>query len=127
MQYYHWNTDKNVMSSPLSEKLRDLAIELDLDKLVFYPGELEFTLEDLGISRKDGKLVKDEVAPPAIAWMIRTGKLMTDVGEYAFRDGFIYVENTTVDEQDQSQIAPVEKEESKPEIKEKQQDQNLDS
>lgn len=127
MQYYHWNTDKNVMSSPLSEKLRDLAIELDLDKLVFYPGELEFTLEDLGISRKDGKLVKDEVAPPAIAWMIRTGKLMTDMGEYAFRDGFIYVENTTVDEQDQSQIAPVEKEESKPEIKEKQQDQNLDS
>ena len=101
MQNYHWNMDKNVLSQSLPERLRDLAIrvlEPGDEKLVLYPGELEFTLAELGISEKEGKLVKDKVAPPAIAWAVNSGKLLTDMGDYAFRDGFIYAEDITVNE-----------------------------
>lgn len=101
MQNYHWNMDKNVLSQSLPERLRDLAIRVlkpGDEKLVLYPGELEFTLAELGISEKEGKLVKDKVAPPAIAWAVNSGKLLTDMGDYAFRDGFIYAEDITVNE-----------------------------
>lgn len=99
MQNFHWNTDKNVLTSSLPEQLRDLAIRLNPknDKIVLFPGELEFTLQQLGISRVDGKLVKDKVAPPAMAWTIDSGKLLTDMGDYAFKDGFIYIEDITTD------------------------------
>ena len=100
MQNFHWNTDKNVLTSSLPEQLRDLAIRLNPknDKIVLFPGELEFTLQQLGISRVDGKLVKDKVAPPAMAWTIDSGKLLTDMGDYAFKDGFIYIEDITTDQ-----------------------------
>lgn len=101
MQNYHWNMDKNVLSQSLPERLRDLAVRVlkpGDEKLVLYPGELEFTLAELGISEKEGKLVKDKVAPPAIAWVVNSGKLLTDMGDYAFRDGFIYAEDITVNE-----------------------------
>lgn len=101
MQNYHWNMDKNVLSQSLPERLRDLAVRVlkpGDEKLVLYPGELEFTLAELGISEKEGKLVKDKVAPPAIAWAVNSGKLLTDMGDYAFRDGFIYAEDITVNE-----------------------------
>ena len=101
MQNYHWNTDKNVLSQALPEKLRDLATRVlkpGDEKLVIYPGELEFTTAELGLVEKNGKFVKDKVAPPALAWAINSGKLMTDMGEYAFKDGFIYAEGVTVDQ-----------------------------
>ena len=101
MQNYHWNMDKNVLSQSLPERLRDLAVRVlkpGDEKLVLYPGELEFTLAELGIQEKEGKLVKDKVAPPAIAWAVNSGKLLTDMGDYAFRDGFIYAEDITVNE-----------------------------
>lgn len=101
MQNYHWNTDKNVLSSSLPEKLRDLATRVlkpGDEKLVLFPGELEFSVAELGLVEKNGKFVKDKVAPPALAWAINSGKLLTDMGEYAFRDGFIYAEGITVDQ-----------------------------
>lgn len=101
MQNYHWNTDKNVLSSSLPEKLRDLATRVlkpGDEKLVLFPGELEFSIAELGLVAKNGKFVKDKVAPPALAWAINSGKLLTDMGEYAFRDGFIYAEGITVDQ-----------------------------
>lgn len=100
MQNYHWNMDKNVLSSSIPESLRDLAVSVlkpEDTKLVLFPGELEFTLDELGISKKNGKLVKNEVAPPAIAWYINSGKLLTDMGDYAFKGGFIYAEDITID------------------------------
>jgi hypothetical protein len=70
------------MIAPISEQLRDLMIQSQKDKLVLFPGELEFTKEDLGIKKVGSKLVKDrEEAPSLLNWMIRSGKLMTDVGE----------------------------------------------
>lgn len=101
MQNYHWNTDKNVLSQALPEKLRDLGTRVltpDNPKLVLYSGELEFTAAELGLVQKNGKYVKEEVAPPAIAWAINSGKLLTDMGEYAFKDGFIYAEGITMDQ-----------------------------
>lgn len=128
MQNFHWNTDKNVLTSSLPEQLRDLAIRLNPknDKIVLFPGELEFTLQQLGISRVDGKLVKDKVAPPAMAWTIDSGKLLTDMGDYAFKDGFIYIEDITTDQTETAVSAstyPISKKSSKQEetkeIKEK--------
>ena len=101
MQNYHWNTDKNVLSQQLPEKLRDLATRVlkpGDEKLVLFPGELEFSVAELGLTEKNGKLVKNQTAPPAIAWAINSGKLLTDMGEYAFKDGFIYAEGVTVDQ-----------------------------
>lgn len=99
MQNFHWNTDKEALTSALPEQLRDLAVRLNPanDKVVIFPGELEFTLKELGVSRVGGALVKNAVAPPAMAWAISSGKLMTDMGEYAFKDGFIYAEDITTD------------------------------
>lgn len=107
MQNFHWNTDKNVLTSSLPDGIRNLALRVlkpGDEKLVLYPGELEFTLAELGISEKGGKLVKDTVAPPAIAWAVNTGKLMTDMGEYAFKSGFIYAEDITVDQSESDVI-----------------------
>lgn len=107
MQNFHWNTDKNVLTSSLPDGIRNLALRVlkpGDQKLVLYPGELEFTLDELGISEKGGKLVKNEVAPPAIAWAVNTGKLMTDMGEYAFKSGFIYAEDITVDQSESDVI-----------------------
>lgn len=101
MQNYHWNMDKNVLSSSLPESIRDLAIRIlkpEDDKLILYPGELEFTLAELGISKQNGRLVKNEIAPPAIAWYVNSGKLVTDMGEHAFKGGFIYAEDITTDQ-----------------------------
>lgn len=99
MQNYHWNTDVNAMIAPISEQLRDLMIQSQKDKLVLFPGELEFTKEDLGIKKVGSKLVKDrEEAPSLLNWMIRSGKLMTDVGEQAFNAPFLYVNDIQVDE-----------------------------
>lgn len=99
MQNYHWNTDVDAMIAPVSEQLRDLMIQSQKDKLVLFPGELEFTKEDLGIKKVGSKLVKDrEEAPSLLNWMIRSGKLMTDVGEQAFNAPFLYVNDIQVDE-----------------------------
>jgi outer membrane biosynthesis protein TonB len=81
--------------------LRDLATRVlkpGDEKLVLFPGELEFSIVELGLVAKNGKFVKDKVAPPALAWAINSGKLLTDMGEYAFKDGFIYAEGITVEQ-----------------------------
>lgn len=122
MQNFHWNTDKYVLSAPLPMQLRDLATRVlkpGQDKLVLYAGELEFTIDELGLKEENGKFVKRDVAPPALAWAIRSGKLLTDMGDYAFKSAFIYAEDITVDQT--APVVTVSKEpitQSKAEIKE---------
>lgn len=101
MQNYHWNTDKDMLISPVSESLRDLMIQTQKEKLVLFPGELEFTMQDLGVEKVKGKLVKNnkEEAPTLLNWLIRSGKLMTDVGEQAFRAPFLYANDIQVNEE----------------------------
>ena len=101
MQNFHWNTDKYVLSAALPMQLRDLATRVlkpGQDKLILYKGELEFTIDELGLKEENGRYVKRDVAPPALAWAVRSGKLLTDMGEYAFKSSFIYAEDITVDQ-----------------------------
>lgn len=115
MQNYHWNTDKDVMTNPLPEKLRNLMLTTKVPKLVLFPGEIEFDLEDLGITEKDGVRTKDKEAPSVLSWMIKSGKLMTDLGDNAFKSGFMFVEGTTVDDS----VNPAKRPENRKQVSEK--------
>lgn len=61
-----------------------------------------------------------------MAWTIDSGKLLTDMGDYAFKDGFIYIEDITTDQTETAvsvSTQPISKKSSKQEetkeIKEK--------
>lgn len=41
-----------------------------------------------------------------MAWTIDSGKLLTDMGDYAFKDGFIYIEDITTDQTETVVTAP---------------------
>ena len=119
---FHWNTDKNAMTLPVTMKpsyesrqqkedlsydyvqsdlvgdLIDLYNTTGQTKLVFFPGYLEFTAEDLGLVIKDGKMVRNwdsndtDNIPTYANWMINHQVLQTDLGSKAFKNGWIFTE-----------------------------------
>lgn len=118
----HWNTSKVGMSSPIPEVIRDEAIKY-MEKYntdyyrVLNCEELTFTMQDLGLTRENGKIVKVRPeAPLLLTWMINHQVIKTDVAPTAFKDPFVYADGVaTVSapkvEQSEVKAVPVVKEE----------------
>ena len=94
----HWNTDKNLLFTSLPKSLRTYAIENNLTSFKIAEG-LEFDMEDLGLKQVDGKIVIDEEHKDGlttIAWMIKTGKLQSDLKDNIMESPFMYVHSPEV-------------------------------
>lgn len=109
----HWNTDKVAMSSPIPESIRQDAIQymnrFNTDTYrVLNCDDLQFTMEDLGLTRDaDGNVIAVPNAPLLITWMINHQVLKTDVAPQAFIDPFIYVDGVHVQDKPKIKAQPV--------------------
>lgn len=88
----HWNTDIDAMSSKIDynimKQLGQYFEDTGNDKFSFLNlDELSFNKEDL-FTEVDGKLIPKDIS--VLAWMLKTGKLMSDVAPQVFKDPFIY-------------------------------------
>ena len=88
----HWNTDIDAMSSKIDynimKQLGQFFEDTGLDKFSFLDlDELSFNKEDL-FTEENGKLIPKDIS--VLAWMLKTGKLMSDVAPQVFKDPFIY-------------------------------------
>lgn len=88
----HWNTDIDAMSSKIDynimKQLGQFFEDSGLDKFSFLDlDELSFNKEDL-FTEENGKLIPKDIS--VLAWMLKTGKLMSDVAPQVFKDPFVY-------------------------------------
>lgn len=88
----HWNTDIDAMSSKIDynimKQLGQYFEDTGNDKFSFLDlDELTFNKEDL-FTEDNGKLISKNIS--VLAWMLKTGKLMSDVAPQVFKDPFIY-------------------------------------
>lgn len=88
----HWNTDIDAMSSKIDynimKQLGQYFEDTSNDKFSFLDlDELTFNKEDLFIE-DNGKLISKNIS--VLTWMLKTGKLMSDVAPQVFKDPFIY-------------------------------------
>lgn len=88
----HWNTDIDAMSSKIDynimKQLGQYFEDTGNDKFSFLDlDELTFNKEDL-FTEDNGKLIPKNIS--VLAWMLKTGKLMSDVAPQVFKDPFIY-------------------------------------
>lgn len=89
----HWNTEKNLLWESLPKSFKDYLLDNNLDSVEIIPG-LTFDLEDVGLIRKNGRLINDPEHPEGLstlAWMIKYGKLKSNVADRLFTEPFIYV------------------------------------
>ena len=88
----HWNTDVDAMSSKIDynimKQLGQYFEDTGNDKFSFIDlDELTFNKEDL-FTEDNGKLIPKNIS--VLSWMLKTGKLMSDVAPQVFKDPFIY-------------------------------------
>jgi hypothetical protein len=89
----HWNTEKNLLWKSLPKSFRDYLLDNNMDKVEIVPG-LTFDLEDVGLIRENGRLITDTKHPDGLstlAWMIKYGKLKSNVADRLFTEPFVYV------------------------------------
>lgn len=112
----HWNTDKNVMMSPIPQEVVDYVVNAAIQNpdrftdenssVIFWSDKLSFSLKDVGYTLVDGKPVKVSEPPLTITWMINHKILKTDLGEHAFNAPFVYSDGA-VTKQEEVQKQPV--------------------
>lgn len=115
-QNIHWNTDKDALLSPISEKVVNAIISVitsrpelmpktEDEQIRFGSDDTTFSLRDLGYSLIDGKPVKKEGNTPLlISWFINHKKLKTDIGQRAFSAPFVYTDDVVVDNTAREQV-----------------------
>ena len=111
----HWNMDAEFMMQPLPASIRKAVIQIlenrikqgqkvDQNTEVTLLGceQLKFNLEDFGYTVRNNNIVPiDDTSvqqTKAIAWYIRTNKLMTDLNPQAFYAPFVYANGVQIDE-----------------------------
>lgn len=103
----HWNTDKDVMSTPIAESIVNIVLtqarknpETDTNfKFNFGNESLGFSLHDIGYEKVDGnirKVKQDAETPLTLSWMINSQKIKTDLGDHAFKAPFVYADDVAV-------------------------------
>lgn len=106
----HWNTSVEGMTSPISENIVKEAVKYmeqnntDTFKILGMD-DLTFTMRDLGLEKKDGKIVRvREQAPTLISWMINHQVLKANIGDTLFRDPFIYADDAVLDTDNRTKV-----------------------
>ena len=110
----HWNMDAQFMMQPLPISIRNAVISILQNRIkhgekvtstteVSLLGceQLRFNLEDFGYTVQNDVIMPiDETSvqeTKAIAWYIRTNKLMTDLSSQGFYAPFVYANGVTID------------------------------
>lgn len=88
----HWNTDIEALQSKFDNNiltsLRSYFQTTGEDEFSFMGlDEFTFKKEDL-FDDNDGRLTKKDIS--VLAWLLKTGKLMSDISPQIFKDPFIY-------------------------------------
>ena len=90
----HWNTDKNILFKPLSNRYKLLLDTEEVESYEIAPGFV-VDLEDVGLIKKDGKFIDDPNNPnglTAIAYLIKHGYLLSDVEDRIADKPFVYID-----------------------------------
>lgn len=105
-QNIHWNTDKDLLMSEFPQEFVDMLIRTyerysgkkdENTQFPVFSRELIFSLNDIGYTIKDGRVVKKEGTSPIVAsWYINHGKIKTDLGNHAFFAPFVYTDGGRV-------------------------------
>ena len=106
----HWNTSIEGMTQPISENIVKEAIRYmeqnntDTFKILGMD-DLTFTMKDLGLERRDDKIVRvGEQAPALISWMINHQVLKANIGDTLFRDPFIYADDAVLSNEQRAKV-----------------------
>lgn len=108
-QNIHWNTDKNLLMSEFPQEFVDMLVRTyekysgkkdENTQFTIFSKDLTFSLNDIGYTVKDGKVVKKNGTSPIVAsWYINHGKIKTDLGQHAFFAPFVYTDGGRVSQQ----------------------------
>lgn len=111
----HWNTDKTLLFNSLPESLKTYAIENNLKSFKLAEG-LEFDMEDLGLIYEDGQVKEDTNSKglSTLAWMIKRGKIQSDLQDSIMVNPFVYVSNPRIEVEIDPEQQAVETEASQP-------------
>lgn len=117
-QNIHWNTDKDVLTQAVPQKLVDTMIGI-IEKnpqlaptedtpIRFASDDITFTLRELGYTLENGKPVpvkREGLNKPIMAsWFINHKKLKTDLGDHAFSAPFVYADDVKIDTYQQPEV-----------------------
>lgn len=103
----HWNTEKQTMNEKFGGKMTaNIATELeawfnanpeeDVFTLANVP-EFQFNKNDLfEIDKRTGKVLRIKRNMSMAAWMLCTGKLLTDVGDTVLKDPFVFADGIKI-------------------------------
>lgn len=121
-QNIHWNTDKDLLMSEFPQEFVDMLVRTYENykgnknantQFPVFSRDLTFSLNDIGYTVRDGKVVKKEGTSPIVAsWYINHGKIKTDLGEHAFFAPFVYTDGGRVAQEaktEQTETKPVKK------------------
>ena len=110
--HFHWNTDKNALLESIPPAIVNALkgyFKQNPDKQSVSIGgfeQLTFTREDLGLTETNKTPVS------VLAWMIKTGKVQTDLGNTIYSAPYVYAEgvqtNGTVETKKEPQNKPKE-------------------
>lgn len=111
----HWNTDKTLLFNYLPESLKTYAIENNLKSFKLAEG-LEFDMEDLGLVYEDGQVKEDPNSKglSTLAWMIKRGKIQSDLQDHIMINPFVYVSNPRIEVKIDPEQQAIETEASQP-------------
>lgn len=120
----HWNTNKDLLYSNFPKEFVEAIITIANNRMktdksfnqdtvinLLNNEQLGFTLTDLGYTIQNGNIVKTEGTEPIVlSWLIRTGKIRTDVSPNMFFAPFVYADGAVIDQNQKPKQAKVSKE-----------------
>jgi hypothetical protein len=107
LQHHHFRMNKENLWERLGSAfpgLKTMMQKFNLDSFALVPNVLEFTLEDVGLTRsKEGSIVEDNNHPDGtsfVSWLIKNGKLESDLNDQVFINPFVYSSDVSYDNSD---------------------------
>lgn len=112
----NWSVEKNLLWQPLPKGFKEALLDTNEDSFELVNG-LVFDLEDVGLIREDGKLKDDPEHPDGLstlAWMIKHGKLQSDLKDQIFTKPFVYIDEPVITSKPKQEVQKINKETKEP-------------
>lgn len=104
MQNQHFAFDKDFAFGYIHQTVNNLQrwfIINQREKLELVPNKIFFDLQDVGLTKVNGKITYDDKHPNGlswIAWAAKNNLLLTDIGDPIWKNPFTYIEDVTVED-----------------------------
>lgn len=104
MQNQHFAFDKDFAFGYIHQTVNNLQrwfIINQKERLELVPNKIFFDLQDVGLTKVNGKITYDDKHPNGLSWIAWAAKndlLLTDIGDPIWKNPFTYVEDVTVED-----------------------------